>query len=353
MKGACLLVALCALPTLVTAQTLLWDNQLAPPFGTRGGRAVMPPGFPNMRVVDDFVIEDSAWIVSEFVVTLLEHPAWESSGRATVYIYATEGGRPGALALSGSGPDARVYSGADWFLPAFYHTVSVSLKVSGGVWWIGLRDPDATGEEGSSAYWTTSQSNRDRRSTGYFSFDAGKTWQPEGTEWHHPFEIWGFVAGRPTDGFFRRITPIEFQGLPQGDLDSIRSSDDDYYRVRAAHTFRLSKAHNAALLLETRFPTFPLQRLDLLLETGTEHSGVRQEVALYDFVAARWVVLDDRPLPPGADVTVAIENIPSPERFLRPADGAVMAKVEAYSWGTTLSTHELRVDTAKFVVTYE
>ena len=313
----------------------------------------MPPGFPNMRVVDDFAIEDSSWVVSEFVVTLLEHPAWESSGRATVYIYATEGGRPGALALSGRGPDARVFSGADWFLPACYHTVSVSMAVPRGVWWIGLRDPDATGEEGSSAYWTTSQLNRDRRSTGYFSSDEGRNWQAEGSEWHHPFQIWGYVAGTPTDGFFRAITPVEFRGTPSGDLDSIRSSDDDYYRIRAAHTFRLSRAHNAALLLETRFPTFPIQRMDLVLETGTHTQGVRQEVALFDFVANRWVVLDDRPLPPGEDVTIALENLPSPERFLRPSDGKTLAKLEAYSWGTTLATHELKVDTAKFVVTYE
>jgi len=33
MKGACLLVALCALPALATVQTLLWDNQLASGHG--------------------------------------------------------------------------------------------------------------------------------------------------------------------------------------------------------------------------------------------------------------------------------------------------------------------------------
>ena len=52
-----------------------------------------------------------------------------------------------------------------------------------------MRNPDGSGS--GTNYWMTSDGGFDGggTDTGWFSLDAGNSWQPEGAGWQHAFEI--------------------------------------------------------------------------------------------------------------------------------------------------------------------
>jgi hypothetical protein len=160
------------------------------------------------------------------------------------------------------------------------------------------------------------------------------------------------VQGEAGGGYFREIVPVDFSGEPVGGVEEIRDADDEYYELTAAVTTRVSRAHNASAILETRLPVFPLLRLGVESESRTTHTTVRQELAIYDFGAEEWVVLDDRPLPIDRDERVTIDRLSIPDRFLKRDDGTVRMRVECYSPGTTLTPHTLRLDQLRLVLTY-
>jgi hypothetical protein len=230
----------------------------------------------------------------------------------------------------------------------YWHTIGTVIVLPEGRWWIGLRHPEAAGT--GTAYWTTSPEPFE--STGYFSLDGGATWAPEGADWHHAFQVWGFVQGEPGGGYFREIVPVDFSGEPVGGVEEVRDADDQYYELTAAVTSRVSRAHNASAIFSTKLPVFPLLALGVESESRTTHTTVRQELAIYDFGADAWMILDDRPLPTDRDERVAIDRLSIPDRFLKRDDGTMRMRVECYSPGTTLTTHTLRLDQLHLVLTY-
>jgi hypothetical protein len=335
------------------SQESLWDNEIGPPWGKPAGRAVSPPAAPHLRVVDDFFALRSGWIITEFVATVLEDETWESSGTSTVYIYRDVGDRPGDgdLFTDQLGPLDREDTGFNRTgRRVYYHTIHVAMLVPQGQWWIGLRDGKAGGE--GTAGWTTSPPADYKGSTGYFSLDFGDTWGPEGREWHHAFEVRGFVIGEETPGYVREIEPVHFSGEPVGGVEEIRESDDEYYELTADSFSRVSRAHLASVIFKTTLPVFPLQRLGLRVESTTTHTTVRQELAIFDFDAERWIVVDDRPLRTDGDMIVSVESFERPDRFINDDDGQVQVRLNAYSPGTTLTRHTVKIDQLNLLVTY-
>jgi hypothetical protein len=284
---------------------------------------------------------------------LVETNEWRSSGTTTIYVYRDDGNRPldDGLFVDDFGPVDRVFTGEYRLgFKVFWHTVHISIAIPQGRWWFGLRDGRATGE--GSAAWTVSPDEEYKGSTGFVSFDRGTEWEPEGPQWHHAFQVWGFVQGEPGGGYFREIAPVDFSGEPVGGVEEIRDADDQYYELTAAVTSRVSRAHNASAIFATKLPVFPLLALGVESESRTTHTTVRQELAIYDFGADAWMILDDRPLQTDRDERVAIDRLSIPDRFLKRDDGTVRMRVECYSPGTTLTPHTLRLDQLRLVLTY-
>jgi hypothetical protein len=302
--------------------------------------------------VDDFVTTEPGWIISEFVATLIEPTTWKPSGTATVYVYVDDGNRPtdDGLFVDDVGDVDRVFAGRGPLgFPTYWHTVHVGIPVPEGRWWIGLRDGKATGE--SSGAWTTTPDGENRGSFGFVSFDGGREWTPEGPSWHHAFQVRGFVIGEQTPGYVREIEPVHFSGEPVGGVEEIRDSDDEYYELTADSFSRVSRAHLASVIFKTRLPVFPLQQLGLRVESTTTHTTVRQELAMFDHDADRWVVVDDRPLRSDGDMIVTLDSLDDPDRFVGD-DEQVHVRLDAYSPGTTLTRHTVKIDQVNLLVTY-
>ncbi len=115
-----------------------------------------------------------------------------------------------------------------------------------------------------------------------------------------------------------------------------------------------SRARNARVIFQTTLPDFPLDRMDLRVQSITTKPFIRQEISLFDFDANSWVILDNQPLPnTGPDLVVTIENLPEPERFINDSDGQTRLHVEAYSGpGISPIPHQLKVNKVNFVLTY-
>lgn len=337
------------------AQSLLWDNDLGPPWGGPTGRKIMPPGFPNIRVVDDVRVTGGGWIISTFVATLIEEQGWQSSGTCTVYVYAGDE-RPvdNGIVAEDTGPVEREFVGLHRNgLPTYYHRISLGLHLPPRTWWLGIRDADASGPPTRSAGWTTSPvGGPQESSTGYVSFQSGDAWQPEGQDWHHAFEVRGFVVGEQGPGYVREIEPVHFSGEPVGGVEEIRDGDDEYYELTADSFSRVSRAHLASVIFKTRLPVFPLQQLGLRVESTTTHTTVRQELAMFDHDADRWVVVDDRPLRSDGDMIVTLDSLDDPDRFVGDDDEQVHVRLDAYSPGTTLTRHTVKIDQVNLLVTY-
>ncbi len=189
--------------TCATADGQAWDNNIKP--NGSGARAISPPGFPNIRVVDDFVlpVSERYWLIQGIYYSATEDAAWEwaDGDGIEVTIYADkfrEG--PGKLITTRTPGGSKVATGQTYFGRAEYVYLADfernAVMLRSGTYWIGVRHPTAGGS--GTNYWMTSDGGRDGKdsSTGYVSFDAGQTWQPEGRIWHHAFVLQG--APEPT-----------------------------------------------------------------------------------------------------------------------------------------------------------
>ncbi|GIV01450.1 MAG: hypothetical protein KatS3mg015_0280 [Fimbriimonadales bacterium] len=196
MKISLFVVAALAVATAGQA-AILWDNNII----TNGfnGRAISPPAFPNIRVVDD-IIAPVNWWVNRVRFNILEDTTFQHGGTIEVYWYNDVNGQPGGsqIALWTSTSYTRTPVGSYFGRPAFEYNVDFGqLLVIAGHYWIGPRHPNGSGS--GTAYWMTSDGGPDGAgtSTGYFSLDAGTTWQPEGAGWHHAFVFEGDPVPEP------------------------------------------------------------------------------------------------------------------------------------------------------------
>lgn len=180
---------------------LLWDNNIM--SNGAGGRAVSPPAFPDIRVVDDFIIEDEGgWGLESFQYGVIVDDEWIDGDITEVFIRENVGGRDPvgpelANTLVGhtrvdTGDD---YFGRDYFI---YSTESLDVILEPGAYWIGLRHPRATGK--GTSYWARSDGGRNGPGTSdaYFSLDGGETWVDAGKGWTHAFEIQGRIVPEPS-----------------------------------------------------------------------------------------------------------------------------------------------------------
>jgi hypothetical protein len=183
------------LPLLLCSSALhaevLWDNNRF----TNGlnGRAVSPPAFPNIRVVDDIVVPTGGWSIEEALFYVVEDSEWNSGATVEIYVYSDDADRPGELQTSVQGGFRRATVHCYFLGCDYMYTVDQidPILLSPGKYWIGFRNPNGSGS--GTNYWMTSDGGPDGRDsqTGFFSLDAGETWMPEGAIWHHAFELRG------------------------------------------------------------------------------------------------------------------------------------------------------------------
>jgi hypothetical protein len=175
------------------AGSCVWDNNSV----TNGfsGRAISPPSFPDIRLVDDIVVRNAQGCEMRLLeATILEDGAFVPGRRLEVYVYEDLDGVP-----KGGPPRQTVYTnflrratGDTYFgRSAYDYTLAPRIDLEAGRYWIGVRHPDGAGS--GTAYWMTSNGGPDgmNSSNGYFSLNAGQTWLPEGPLWHHAFRIEG------------------------------------------------------------------------------------------------------------------------------------------------------------------
>ena len=183
-----------AVTTQRASADLLWDNDIDWNLDT--GRAISPPNFPDIRVMDDFFVPDAGWRVEEFRAFVLEDHGWTPGEVLEVFVRAhdpdldgpVEGENADLLNIEiefertpfdhyrcgGFGPECFIYEvefGDDGF------------DLDAGHYWIGLRNPNGGGS--GTNYWATSTGGPDGSgtSTAYFSLNSGETWTDEPPTW--------------------------------------------------------------------------------------------------------------------------------------------------------------------------
>jgi hypothetical protein len=175
---------------------VIWDNNLV----TNGfnGRALSPPAFPNIRVMDDFQLP-AALTLTGIQASVIEDAAWVAPATLLTEVRSDTGGggpTPGAGGIVGSSQDAftRFATGASYFGRAEYwycQQFASGIGLGADTYWVGIRNPGGGGS--GTNYWSTSNGGPDGAgsSTGFFSLDAGATFTPEGAGWQHAFELYG------------------------------------------------------------------------------------------------------------------------------------------------------------------
>lgn len=181
----------------------LWDNNAM--TNGSGGRAISPPGFPDIRVADDFVIprDSDGWLVGDIHYTAVEDAGWvwNDGDGIDVFIYEDKGGQPGAIIATRTPGSSKMATGDTYFGRANYRYWAEfeddPIELGPGTYWVSVRHTSAGGT--GSNYWMTSDGGLSGgASTGYFSVDSGKTWDNEGDTWHHAFTVNGRRVPEPT-----------------------------------------------------------------------------------------------------------------------------------------------------------
>jgi hypothetical protein len=167
-----------------------WDNNLVP--DGVNGRALSPPAFPNIRVVDDVFVSSSCPL-HNLHTNMIEDAGWVPSGTITVYVYDDGGGQPqnDGLVAEDTVSYIRMATGDEYFGRANYDywIQNLAIDLPQGTYWVGTRDGNGGGA--GSNYWMTSNGGPDGgpSSTGWFSLNGGTTFEAEGDGWHHAFEV--------------------------------------------------------------------------------------------------------------------------------------------------------------------
>ncbi len=162
---------------------LLWDNDLVP--NGVDGRAASPPGFPDMRLADDFTVSDEGgWIVQGFHVNVLEAHDWDHGGVMEVVVFEDVGAGPGAVVGEHSGPFERMDTGDIYVgrLDYDYWIEGIDIFVGPGDYYVGFRNPEGGGA--GTNYWMTSDGGADGRDSGksWMSLNGGDTWEEDPSE---------------------------------------------------------------------------------------------------------------------------------------------------------------------------
>jgi hypothetical protein len=181
-------------PPITANAAILWDNNLVP--NGYVDRAISPPSFPNIRVVDDFVVPQGGWVIQQLAVNAIEDSGWQSDNVVEIYLYEDDNGRPrdDGLFLRRFGSFTKKATGDRYFGRADYDYFIDEfdpLALAPGKYWMGLRMPNGGGS--GTNYWMGSDGGPDGRGTGWswFSLDAGQSWRPEGQGYQYTFVLWG------------------------------------------------------------------------------------------------------------------------------------------------------------------
>ncbi|GIV01452.1 MAG: hypothetical protein KatS3mg015_0282 [Fimbriimonadales bacterium] len=198
MKTKLFAIAILAGAVSAANAAVLWDNNLTP--NGFNGRAISPPAFPNIRVVDDIVVGGPGWIIDRFNMNIIDDSTFQAGNDMDVYIYNDNSGTPGSLHSYNAGLSfTRTATGLTYFGRADYnYSIDMGgLNLGPGTYWIGARNANASGS--GTNYWMTSDGGPDGAgtSTGYFSLDGGNTFSAEGAGWHHAFTIEGNPVPEP------------------------------------------------------------------------------------------------------------------------------------------------------------
>lgn len=149
---------------------------------------------------------------------VIEDGAWQSGSTIDVYFYADNDGVPGSLRGYLRELEFSKVAGASYFgRRGFIYTIQLGgLHVPPGRYWLGARNPEASGS--GTNYWMSSDAGRDGGGTsaGYFSLDGGATWAPEYTARPKAFQVYGEVLAEP-------VTFLLLGGLSLGALARRRS----------------------------------------------------------------------------------------------------------------------------------
>ena len=106
---------------------VLWNNGIVP--NGVYSRALSPPAFPLIRVVDDFVIEGpEGWTICSVRVSVVELSGWSSGSELTLYFRADDGG-PGDLVREVVAGFDRVATGNEYFGMASYEYLVEDLEI--------------------------------------------------------------------------------------------------------------------------------------------------------------------------------------------------------------------------------
>ena len=170
---------------------VLWNNGIVP--NGVYSRALSPPAFPRIRVVDDFVIEGpEGWTICSVWVSVVELSGWSSGSELTLYVRADDGG-PGDLVREVVAGFDRVATGDEYFGMASYEYLVEDLEIDlcPGTYWLGLRNHDAFGL--GTNFWLTSDGGVEGADSdfGWFRRDGGDNWDAEGFGWHRAFVLTG------------------------------------------------------------------------------------------------------------------------------------------------------------------
>jgi hypothetical protein len=328
----------------------LWDNELTP--NGINGRAISPPAFPEIRLVDDLLTE-GAWTIEVLRANVIEDTDWRDDlGIAQVVIRRDDGERPmpgeeGILVRVDS-QYTRTATGDQYFGRADFDYQIDDLQIhldDSTRHWIGIRNPGGSGA--GTNYWMTSDGGPDgaESETGWFSLDNGQTWRAEGTTWHHAFEVFGTRAGG-------RRRPHSFsvtQGVRRaGGLLSLYESDDDRFVIEARRPDSVSRP-SVELILDAEAGATTIRRVIFTLEASTTIGRLSQRIDLFNFEINQWERVDTREATPN-DSVVEVVITENPGRFVHDGDGAMRARIGFWDPGIPIAGWFAHIDQAVWSV---
>jgi hypothetical protein len=311
---------------------LLWNNGLVPADG--GGRAVSPPSFPNIRVVDNIIIREPGWLITRFNYAGAVDTGWTDGQVTEVYVYAGNLERPysGQRVATAYGTHRRewvgIYFGRDYYN---WFVEDLELPLGPGDYWLGLRHPNGGGA--GTMYWADGAAQGDGIGTppSWFSLDAGQTWVPSGNEYMHClFELWGLrsVQHPPVDLQITRGTPV------RGGLLALTESDDIHLVISAVRPTQVSQP-SVEMELSAQANTDNPGALRFVLEARVTTFDIEQRIDLYNFVTDRWERVDTREAARTDSVTdVTIQ--PDAGRFVEPGTRLMRARLSWYDPGVSV-----------------
>ena len=185
-------VAVLALSAGSAGAAVLWDNGMVP--NGVNGRAISPPGFPDIRVADDMTfVGDGDILIQDFHANVIQDDGWDHDGMITLEVREDTGNGPGAMVAGHTGKFTSMDTGDDYFgRDDFdYWIEGIDITLGPGTYWVSVRNEGGGGA--GTNYWMTSDGGEDgvTSGTGWFSLDSGNTWAPEGDTWHHAFVVTG------------------------------------------------------------------------------------------------------------------------------------------------------------------